>query len=170
MKTTPAILCGLLLSAAFAAHADDGEMDLQEKLLVTSLNEINMTTATVMGVFEYCMKQDPGFSLRSLDSLESWKSRNMAVVALSPRMREEALVIAEREGMTRAEAETVLDDAAAAVAATFPSLLEADPDISRRVQVCDVYAGKIREGELDIAADDDMQRRYLQSRIDAAQR
>ena len=101
MKSTLAILCGLALSAALTtAHAEDGEFSTQDKLLLTSLNEINMTTATVTGVFEYCMKQDPDFAMRALETLQAWRTRNEPFIALSPMLREEAMVFAEREGMT----------------------------------------------------------------------
>lgn len=171
MKSTLAILCGLLLSAALTnARAEDAEFSAQDKLMLTSLHEINMTTATVMAVFEYCMKQDPGFSLRALETLEAWKTRNMALVSLSPLLREESMVLAEREGMTRAEAGEVLDNAAKEVASTFPDMLDLDPDVSRRIHVCNVYVDKIGAGELDIAHGDEDQLRYLNSRLEALKR
>lgn len=171
MKSTLAFLCGLALSAALTtAHAEDGEFSTQDKLLLTSLNEINMTTATVTGVFEYCMKQDPDFAMRALETLQAWRTRNEPFIALSPMLREEAMVIAEREGMTRAEANEVLENAAQEVASTFPGMLELDPDVARRIHVCNVYVGKIGEGEMDIAHGDDDQLGYLKSRLEALKR
>jgi len=171
MTSKLAILCGLLLSAALTtAHAEDGEFSTQDKLLLTSLNEINMTTATVMAVFEYCMKQDPGFAMRSLETLEAWKARNKDFVSLSPLLRAEALIIAEREGMTRAEANDVLDNAAHEVSSTFPDMLDLEPEVPRRVHVCNVYVDKIGDGEFDIAHDEEDQMGYLKSRLQALKR
>ena len=172
MKTMFACLCGLLLSATGVVRAEDGEFNAQEKLMLISLNEINMTTATVTTIFEYCMKQDPGFSARSLDALNIWKSRNMAFVDLSPMLHNEAMVVGLREGMTRAEVDQALDDAANEVARTFPDMLDAEPDIARRIHVCDTYVDKITQGDLDIASGDNDAEKlgYLKGRLEAARR
>lgn len=171
MTSKLAILCGLLLSAALTtADAEDAEFSKQDKLLLVSLNEINMTTATVTAVFEYCVKQDPDFPLRALETLEGWKTRNMAFVRLAPVLREESMVIAEREGMTRAEANEVLDNAAKEVASTFPDLLDLEPEVAKLIHVCNVYVDKIAAGEMDIAHGDEDQLGYLKSRLEAVRR
>ena len=162
-------LASLGLVCVFAAHAQDGELSEADHLLLRSAAEVSNKTAIVLHVFEYCAEQDDDFILRSAGALPNWKERNLDYVGLTTTLREQVLIMGERHGITRPEMGTMLDEAPREVIASFAEEF-GRMGSEERIRVCDGYAEKIREGELDIGHGDSEVTELLDIYVEAAKR
>lgn len=118
--------------------------------MLRSLMEVNNRRATVIHIFEYCVKQDDGFAAASQGILEGWRSRNLPYTQLTGHLQEQAIALGKSvEGLSREESLAMFEESAQDVALEFSRNLD-DESPAMRAHVCADFAGKIRDGEFDI--------------------
>lgn len=154
MKSKLALLVATAMAAitATSAHAQaEGESPFtpEQKLLMLSVAELHNKPETVRQMFEYCAKQVDDFALENATVLSGWRERNQPFLLLRAGLQKQVDVIAQQEGMTPADVEDLMVTNAKDIASAFPERLEPENGLARAF-ACNLYAGKVRDGEFDV--------------------
>lgn len=174
MKSKLALLVVTAMAAitATSAHAqaqaaEESPFTPEQKLLMLSVAELHNKPETVRQMFEYCAKQVDDFALENAAVLSGWRERNQPFLLLKAGLQKQVDVIAQQEGMTPADVEDLMVTNAKDIASAFPERMESENALARAF-VCNLYAGKVRDGEFDVGYDKPEVRQALENYRSAA--
>ena len=142
-------MAAITATSAHAQAAEESPFTPEQKLLMLSVAELHNKPETVRQMFEYCAKQVDDFALENATVLSGWRERNQPFLLLKAGLQKQVDVIAQKEGMTPADVEDLMVTNAKDIAGAFPERMESENALARAF-VCNLYAGKVRDGEFDV--------------------